>query len=137
MRARGGQHTRPGANHRAAPAPACRQQSASQSAGGLRPARYERRDKRYRDLLIKTPDDVNALGELGNVYLSVGRQRDAAEVYYEAALLLVAKKDFERAGIVAAAIRQGDPQLADDLVRRMSEAMQGVVEANARAPDAK
>ena len=72
----------------------------------------------YRDFLIQTPNDVNALGELGNVYFSVGRQHDAAEVYYEAALILLTKNNSEHASLIATAIRQGNPQLADDLVRK-------------------
>jgi hypothetical protein len=78
----------------------------------------------YRDFLIQTPNDVNALGELGNVYFSVGRQHDAAEVYYEAALILLTKNDSEHASLIATAIRQGNPQLADDLVRRINATTQ-------------
>jgi tetratricopeptide (TPR) repeat protein len=78
----------------------------------------------YRDFLIQTPNDVNALGELGNVYFSVGRQHDAAEVYYDAALILLTKNDPEHATLIATAIRQGNPQLADDLLRRINATTQ-------------
>jgi hypothetical protein len=43
----------------------------------------------YLQYLTKHPEDGNAYGELGNVYLTVGRFQEAAQNYYEVATRLV------------------------------------------------
>lgn len=69
----------------------------------------------YRDLLAQKPDDVDARGELGNVYLSSGQLQEAAGAYYETAVRLARSGDEARARALAPVVRRNDPALADRL----------------------
>ena len=53
----------------------------------------------YQNLLAQKPDDVDALGELGNVFLSAGRLQEAAGAYYETAVRLARAGDDARARV--------------------------------------
>jgi tetratricopeptide (TPR) repeat protein len=69
----------------------------------------------YQDLLKQKPDDVDARGELGNVFLSSGRLQEAAETLYETALRLARAGDAGRARALEPIVRRNDPALADKL----------------------
>ncbi len=51
----------------------------------------------YRDYIDRNPGDVDARGELGNVYFANGRLRDAAHIYDEAANMKLDGGDAEGA----------------------------------------
>ncbi len=69
----------------------------------------------YQDLLAQKPDDVDARGELGNVFLGAGRLQEAAQAYYETAVRLARSGDGARAQALAPIVRRNDPALADKL----------------------
>lgn len=70
----------------------------------------------YSAVVKAHPDDIDAQGELGNVYFNAGRLKDAASSFHAAALLMVTAGDPVRARLLEPAIRTGDPALADDLI---------------------
>lgn len=76
----------------------------------------------YDELIAANGDDIGLRGELGNVYWAAGRLQDAAKAYNGAALVLLAARRVDEAGRLEPAVRKGDPALADDLARRISEA---------------
>ena len=45
--------------------------------------------RNYKEVIASSSDNYDAYGELGNVYLSRGSHREAAEAYFEAASILV------------------------------------------------
>lgn len=74
----------------------------------------------YDDLIARRPDDAAVRGELGNVFWNAGRMQEAAKAYHGAALVLIAARRLDDAARLEAAVRQGDPALADDLARRLA-----------------
>ena len=81
--------------------------------------RYEEAIRLYQQHLSSHPDDANAHGELGNVYLQAGHSNEAARSYYEAAVDMVAAGN--RAGAVALypIIARYEPALASALQTRL------------------
>ena len=73
----------------------------------------------YRNYIDRNPGSMEARGELGNVYFTSGRQRDAAQIFFEAAIMKLNGGDAEGAMTLAGPVRQGDAALADDLERRI------------------
>ena len=51
----------------------------------------------YKQVIANTKDNYDAYGELGNVYLSRGKYREAADAYFEAASILVKQGQTARA----------------------------------------
>lgn len=76
----------------------------------------------YKEYLAAHPEDFDALGELGNVFFNAGRIDEAAQAYYDAANLLLAAGDKQRAQALEGAIRLGNPGLADDLAQKLARA---------------
>ncbi len=74
----------------------------------------------YRDYIDRNPGSIEARGELGNVYFTSGRLRDAARIFYEAAIMKLNGGDAEGAKTFLGPVRQGDGALADDLARRIA-----------------
>ncbi|BAN68810.1 hypothetical protein [endosymbiont of unidentified scaly snail isolate Monju] len=65
----------------------------------------------YLRYLQMRPDDVNGFGELGNLYQSMGRTRDALDAYYEAGVRLRAEGDRKQlARIVEWLEKASDPR---------------------------
>ncbi len=75
----------------------------------------------YRGYIDRNPDAVEARGELGNVYFANGRLRDAAQAYFEAAMLKLKAGDIPGAQAFLGAVRQGDGALGDDLRREIAK----------------
>src|SRR5271157_1819918 len=69
----------------------------------------------YQALLSQKPDDVDARGELGNVFIGAGRLQEAAETFYETAVRLARAGDAGRARALAPIVRRIDPALGDKL----------------------
>lgn len=76
----------------------------------------------YRGYIDRNPNAVEARGELGNVYFSSGRLRDAAQAYFEAAMLKLKSGDIAGAEAFLSAVRDGDAALGDDLKREIAKA---------------
>ncbi len=90
-------------------------------------AAYARQDilssiNAYRGYIDRNPNAVEARGELGNVYFSSGRLHDAAQAYFEAAMLKLKSGDIAGAQAFLSAVRQGDGALGDDLKREIAKA---------------
>ncbi len=76
----------------------------------------------YRGYIDRNPGAIEARGELGNVYFGNGRPRDAAQAYFEAAMLKLKAGDVAGAQIFLDPVRQGDGALGDDLRREIAKA---------------
>ncbi len=90
-------------------------------------AAYARQDilssiNAYRGYIDRNPNTIEARGELGNVYFSSARLHDAAQVYFEAAMLKLKSGDIAGAQAFLSAVRQGDGALGDDLKREIAKA---------------
>lgn len=75
----------------------------------------------YQEVLLHDPDNLDARGELGNVYFAAGRLEDAAKAYFDVAVALLKKGDVAGAKALEPAIRGGSPELADKLSQMLSE----------------
>jgi thioredoxin-like negative regulator of GroEL len=77
----------------------------------------------YNEYIKNNANDPDARGELGNVYYMTGRLPEAAQAYYDAAKLLLEKKELERVDALLPVIAEANPMLADELVQKLHEAM--------------
>lgn len=98
---------------------------------GLAPARTAAAERRiddaireYRKYLAIHPNDTNAFGELGNVYLSAGRNTEAAQNYYEAATRLIDAGRIDAVAPLMPIIRRHEPMLYALLERKAARAVQ-------------
>jgi tetratricopeptide (TPR) repeat protein len=108
----------------AAPAP-----GANGAADLLNRARqaYARKDfdaaiDAYRAFIEQSPGAIGAIGELGDVYYAAGRKHDAAQMYFECATKYLDAGKIANAKALVGAVREGDPEMADDLARRVAAA---------------
>ncbi|MGV6847949.1 MAG: tetratricopeptide repeat protein [Marinibacterium sp.] len=74
----------------------------------------------YNQFISLHPDSAAAWGELGNVYFNSGRTAEAAQAYYEAALLLLSEGRARSARALEPAIRAQSTVLADELAARLA-----------------
>lgn len=75
----------------------------------------------YRLAIKADPNQPDAYGELGNIYLSQGRYREAAEVYYEAATRLLEDGRGRQALPLLHIMYRLDPERASRLERTLRE----------------
>jgi hypothetical protein len=75
----------------------------------------------YKELLAKDPDNVNAMGELGNVLYTTGWIPQATQTYFEAASKALDQNKPEVAETLLPVIMQSNPMLASQLQDRMFE----------------
>jgi tetratricopeptide (TPR) repeat protein len=109
--------------------PFSKREGADAAALGEARAAYARGDvegavRAYADIVKKNADNVDAQGELGNVYYMTGRLREAADAYAAAAKLLIDQRQPERAQALLPAIGQGNPALANEVMQRLMRASQ-------------
>jgi tetratricopeptide (TPR) repeat protein len=76
----------------------------------------------YSDIVKKNPGNMDAQGELGNVYYMTGRLPEAAAAFYEAAKLMIEQNQIGRAQALLAPIGQGNPVLANELQQKLMQA---------------
>jgi hypothetical protein len=69
----------------------------------------------YRQVIASSTDNYDAYGELGNVYLSRGKYRDAASAYFEAASILVKLGQTGRARSMLPMLERLDRSRAEQL----------------------
>jgi tetratricopeptide (TPR) repeat protein len=74
----------------------------------------------YQDYLQSNPDDVDARGELGNVYYSQGNLTEAAQTYYDTASRLIEQKKLDRVHTLLPLIGQINPPLESDLMAKLA-----------------
>jgi tetratricopeptide (TPR) repeat protein len=68
--------------------------------------------REYLQYIARHPNDGDAYGELGNVYIKIGRFPEAAQNYYEAATRLVDAGHVNAAGRLMPIIERYEPMLA-------------------------
>jgi len=79
----------------------------------------------YLQYLTTHPHDVNAYGELGNVYLKTGRYPEAAQNYYEAATRLIDAGQMNAVNSLMPIIQMHEPMLANLLNQKIARATEG------------
>ena len=77
----------------------------------------------YVDVINNNANNADARGELGNVYFLTGRMPEAAQAYYDAANLLLDKKELDRVDSLLPVIAQINPMMADELFQKLNRAM--------------
>ena len=69
----------------------------------------------YQQVIASSTDNYDAYGELGNVYLSRGKYREAASAYFEAASILVRQGQAGRARSLLPMLERLDRKKAEEL----------------------
>ena len=77
----------------------------------------------YVDVINNNANNADARGELGNVYFLTGRLPEAAQAYYDAANLLLDKKELDRVEALLPVIARINPMMADELFQKLNRAM--------------
>ena len=77
--------------------------------------KYDLSEKSYQKVIDSTEDNVDAYGELGNVYFNQGKNEQAASAYFEAAAILVRKGQVNRARSLMGLLRHLDKSKAGEL----------------------
>lgn len=105
--------------------PFSKKEGADETLGQAREA-YARGDaegaiRAYSELVKKNPSNMDAQGELGNVYYMTGRLPEAAQAFYEAAKLMIEQNQIGRAQALLPPIGQGNPALAGELQQKLMQ----------------
>lgn len=108
--------------------PFSKKEGADEALGQAREA-YARGDaeaaiRAYSDVVKKNPGNMDARGELGNVYYMTGRLPEAAQAFYEAAKLMIDQNQAGRAQALLPPIGQGNPALANELQQKLMQMQQ-------------
>ena len=82
--------------------------------------RYDESVARYRRLIDQSPDNVDYIGELGNVLYTVNDYRLAAQTYYQAASILLEQGQPAQARKLLSPITAMDRQLGDKLREKLN-----------------
>jgi tetratricopeptide (TPR) repeat protein len=83
--------------------------------------RYDESVARYQRLIDQSPDNVDYIGELGNVLYTVNDYRLAARTYYQAASLLLEQGQPDQARKLLSPITAMDRQLGDKLREKLNQ----------------
>jgi len=78
--------------------------------------------RNYKEVIATSADNYDAYGELGNVYLSRGSDKEAASAYFEAAAILVKKGHIGRASSLLPMLDRLDRARAEELNQLISRA---------------
>jgi hypothetical protein len=70
----------------------------------------------YWEYIARNPGDINARGELGNVYLLNGNVREAAQTYYELSKMLIDQNQPDLVPDLLPVIAMVNPDQADELM---------------------
>ncbi len=85
---------------------------------------YETCERNYENLIAANKDNMDAYGELGNVYFNQGKREKAAAAYYEAAAIMIKKGEVRRAASLSGLLHHLDPSKAQQLKSLLDSAMQ-------------
>lgn len=80
---------------------------------------YEQSEKSYLWVIDNTKDNVDAYGELGNVYFNQGKRQEAAQAYFDAASILVRRGEKLRARSLMGLLRRLDAARAEELQKKL------------------
>lgn len=76
----------------------------------------------YREILSKNPQDVNAMGELGNVLYALGNTVEASRLYHGVAVNAIQEGRIGQAEALVQVISEHDPSAANALEHRIFDA---------------
>lgn len=82
-------------------------------------------ERLYRMLTTSKVADINAWGELGNIYYMQGRWKDAAVAYAEVALKLIDEQKMQRAAFFHQLVRQMDVEQSARIDQHLRELNNG------------
>ena len=85
---------------------------------------YETCEQNYEKLIAANKDNMDAYGELGNVYFNQGKREQAAAAYYEAAAIMIKQGQVRRAASLSGLLRHLDQTKADQLKSLIDNTMQ-------------
>ena len=85
--------------------------------------KYDLSEQNYQKVIDSTEDNVDAYGELGNVYFNQGKKEQAASAYFEAAAILVRKGQVNRARSLIGLLRHLDKNKASELQKMIDSAV--------------
>ena len=71
--------------------------------------------RNYKQVIANSTNNYDAYGELGNVYLSRGNRKEAANAYYESAAILVKMGEIRRASSLLPMLGRLDRAKAEEL----------------------
>jgi len=84
--------------------------------------KYDLSEQNYQKVIDGTEDNIDAYGELGNVYFNQGKKEQAASAYFEAAAILVRKGQVNRAQSLMGLLRHLDKAKAGELQKLIDSA---------------
>ena len=76
-------------------------------------------EKLYKKITMSDVDNINAWGELGNIYFMQSKWKDAAQAYAEVTLKLLDVNDFPRAAYMHGMVNRLDPEQAERINERL------------------
>lgn len=82
----------------------------------------------YKEYVARNAGDLDARGELGNVYYISGNYQEAAQTYYDLSKILIDQKQLDMVPALLPVIGQVNPGLADELVEKMNQVQQQMPE---------
>ena len=94
----------------------------SRARGSAQAGYFGESVREYRRYLASYPNDIDAYGELGNVYLKMRHYPEAAQSYYEAAARLIDAGYFDAVAAMMPIIQTHEPMLASLLKKKMANA---------------
>jgi tetratricopeptide (TPR) repeat protein len=83
---------------------------------------YALSEQSYLKVIDSTEDNFDAYGELGNVYFNQGKNKQAADAYYEAASIFLRKGQINRARSLTGLLRHLDRSKAEELQKSIEAA---------------
>jgi len=117
----------PRPDQRAAPLPyeAMGGDGLAQARNSAQAGRLNESVREYLQYLASHPNDIDAYGELGNVYMKIGRFPEAAQNYYEAATRLIDAGYLNAVASLMPVIQMHEPMLATLLNKKIANATAG------------
>ncbi len=83
----------------------------------------EKAEKEYKALIELQADSPDPYGELGNVYYTAGKWSEASEMYYEAGVRLIDRKQYGKAMHMVSVLRGLDTERASELKKNLDVAL--------------
>lgn len=83
----------------------------------------------YKAAIASDSSNLDAHGELGNLYVMTGNLQDAAQSYYDLSKLLLEQKRIDLVPSLLPVIGQVNPTLVDELMQKMADVQRQTFEA--------
>lgn len=88
----------------------------------------------YKEYIAHDSSNLDARGELGNIYYLSGNYQDAAQTYYELSKILLDQKKIDLVPALLPVIGQVNPGLVDELMQKMAQIQQQMFDAQMAQP---